>query len=171
MFQSLIYFLTRAHFVSFHIVKHRGLHRQYSNCIRPANNSCLSGSLNQSSKTFSENAGFFNIVVSFFVTLLWEKENENTLKPLLKHSVESVCIKLLSWQKVHKDTLPIIINSRQKCVNFAKSFQFTTKVRDFWQIISAIHDNFLELGSQDPPLFARLRTWLGLILRGQEGEF
>ena len=38
----------------------------------------------------------------------------------------------------------------------AKSFQFTKKVRDFWQMISAVHDNFWELGSQDPPLFARL---------------
>ena len=49
-------------------------------------------------------------------------------------------------------------------MNFAKSFQFMTKVRDFWQIISAIHDNFWELGSPDPPQFARLHFRLNLVI-------
>ena len=52
--------------------------------------------------------------------------------------------------------LLIIINSRQKCMNFVKWYPFMTKVCDFWQIISAIYDNFWQLGCQAAPLFPRL---------------
>ena len=38
-------------------------------------------------------------------------------------------------------------------------------MREFWQIISAIYNNFWQLGCQDAPLFARLGggVWMGLV--------
>ena len=88
---------------------------------RPANSSCLTGSLSQSSYNFCGSAGFFDI---FIRINLW------TLASLWENEGQYFPIELFSWQKFHKNT----------CMRY-KSLDFATKVCQCCQIILNLWKN------------------------------